>query len=155
MREQSEAFNRLIFGGKVELDEVLASEQTFDFILKNINQYCHRSAEIWREATQRQVDIFSLKEKMNEKQERLKIKVSEKNSILDEIAELDATITNLDENIRVIEGEISVLNDNIEKNKQEIRRLEQRIEENEKLFAERVNVMFKSPKGSYMQVLLR
>ncbi len=66
LREQSEAFNRLIFGGKVELDEVLASEQTFDFILKNINQYCHRSADIWREATQRQVDIFSLKEKMNE-----------------------------------------------------------------------------------------
>lgn len=93
-------------------------------------------------------------QKMNETQESIQIKESEKNSVLDEIAELDATITNLDENIRVIEGEISVLNDNIEKNKQEIRRLEQRIEENEKLFAERVNVMFKSPKGSYMQVLL-
>ena len=52
---------------------------------------------------------------MNETQESIQIKESEKKQRSDEIAELDATITNLDENIRVIEGEISVLNDNIEK----------------------------------------
>ncbi len=91
---------------------------------------------------------------MDEAQENIEVKETEKSEVLWEILELDNEIAALDENITVIEGEIEVLDENIAKNKQEIRRLEKRIAENEKLFSERINAMFKSAKGSYMQVLL-
>lgn len=103
--------------------------------------------ELQEENKQRQIRV-------EEVQSNINTKVSERSAVLDEIEVLDQNISELAVAIDEIEVEITDLETEIDKNKEEIKRLEKRIEENETLFAERVNSMFKSPKGSYMQVLL-
>ncbi len=66
LQEQSQAFNRLIYGGRIELDEVLKGEETFELILRDIDSYCRRSVEVWTDAMQREVDVGALKQKLRE-----------------------------------------------------------------------------------------
>lgn len=101
-----------------------------------------------------QQDNQRRQQQIEETQETIGVKEYEKSEVLSEIEQLDTEIATLDANITTIEEEIEVLDENIAKNRQEIVRLKKRISENEKLFTERINVMFKSPKGSYLQVLL-
>lgn len=93
-------------------------------------------------------------EELDRKRDNIREMEVEEEVVLGELEVLDGKISDLDASIQTIEEEIQNLEESIAKNKEEIHRLENRISENESLFKERVNIMFKTPKGSYAQVLL-
>lgn len=66
LKEGSDTFNRFLYGGKIEINEVIAAEQTYDSILEDIEEYCARSVRIWNHTMQREANISELKEKMND-----------------------------------------------------------------------------------------
>jgi len=64
--DQSEAFNRIIHGGKIELLEVLNSEDIYQVAVEDISGYCKRSQEVWKDTTQKEVNITDLKRALAE-----------------------------------------------------------------------------------------
>lgn len=66
LREQSDAFNRLIHGGKVEIDEALSAEKTYEDIQKQISRYCHSNISFWSSSLEHEIDVFALKSKLAE-----------------------------------------------------------------------------------------
>lgn len=57
LKESSDSFNRFLYGGKIEINEVIAAEQTYDSILEDIGEYCARSIRIWNHTMQREANV--------------------------------------------------------------------------------------------------
>lgn len=53
MEKQSKYFNKLVFGGHLELDELMQAQETYSEILLAINNYCKESIDIWKTALNR------------------------------------------------------------------------------------------------------
>ena len=65
LQEQSDAFNKLLFGGRVHFVDILHADQNFDFIMTHIDRYCKFSVQVWQQALQKTVSITEWKEEIH------------------------------------------------------------------------------------------
>lgn len=63
LKEQSQAFNKLLYGGKIELKEVLESQQTYELIMKQIYYFCQNSQDMWINALHSEVNVSEFKQR--------------------------------------------------------------------------------------------
>ena len=95
-----------------------------------------------------------LENKLNDGKDAKQEVTTKKNSVLDEIGELDSQIEEYETEITKLNKKITDLKKSIDKNEKEIKKLEKEFKEKEEAFVERMVAIYEDGQTTYLDMLL-